>query len=221
MYALSVRRNPRVRTPSFVDYFLASVRLIHGITAVLPGVLLMAFLPLDMPNAGAPFSAFLVFFGILSIVIFQTLGIYSEEIFSTLLRFRSMLLAWAAAFTLLIFMHQGMGLLDYLEPSHLAFWFATSMVLFGAERLLMLSIFRRLMSRGMFLQNAVILGGTDNGVRVAEYLQHRTRRAACRRRRRQSRSGSRQPAHRASPGAHRPVPRSPGRRCPSQARAAP
>lgn len=172
MYALSVRRNPRVRTPSFVDYFLASVRLIHGITAVLPGVLLMAFLPLDMPNAGAPFSAFLVFFGILSIVIFQTLGIYSEEIFSTLLRFRSMLLAWAAAFTLLIFMHQGMGLLDYLEPSHLAFWFATSMVLFGAERLLMLSIFRRLMSRGMFLQNAVILGGTDNGVRVAEYLQH-------------------------------------------------
>lgn len=66
--------------PSFVDYFLASVRLIHGITAVLPGVLLMAFLPLDMPNAGAPFSAFLVFFGILSIVIFQTLGIYSEEI---------------------------------------------------------------------------------------------------------------------------------------------
>ncbi|EHY76342.1 capsular polysaccharide biosynthesis protein [Stutzerimonas stutzeri ATCC 14405 = CCUG 16156] len=155
--------------PSFVDYFLASVRLIHGLTAILPGLLLMAFL--NVPTTG-PFSAFLGFFAVLSIIIFHTAGIYSEEVFSTLLRFRVMLLAWAAAFSFLVFMHQGMGLFGYLEAKHLAFWFFTSTILFGAERLAMLALFRRFMARGMFLQNAVILGGTDNGIRVAEYLQN-------------------------------------------------
>ncbi|PKM01806.1 MAG: undecaprenyl-phosphate glucose phosphotransferase, partial [Gammaproteobacteria bacterium HGW-Gammaproteobacteria-7] len=155
--------------PSFVDYFLASIRLIHGLTAILPGLLLLAFM--DLPTGGT-FSAFLGFFAVLSIIIFQTAGIYSEEVFSTLLRFRVMLIAWAAAFSFLIFMHQGMGLFGYLEAKHLAFWFFTSAALFGAERLAMLALFRRLMARGMFLQNAVILGGTDNGVRVAEYLQN-------------------------------------------------
>ena len=155
--------------PSFVDYFLASIRLIHGLTSILPGLLLLAFM--ELPASG-PFSAFLGFFAVLSVIIFQTVGIYSEEVFSTLLRFRVMLVAWAAAFSFLIFMHQGMGLFNYLETKHLVFWFCTSAVLFGAERLAMLALFRRLMARGMFLQNAVILGGTENGLRVAEHLQN-------------------------------------------------
>ncbi|AHL75910.1 capsular biosynthesis protein [Stutzerimonas stutzeri] len=158
--------------PSFVDYFLASVRLIHGLTAVLPGVLLLLFLPLELPAGGGTFSTFLMFFGVISVVIFQSVGIYSEEVFSTLLRFRTMLVAWAAAFSLLIFMHQGLGMFSYLEAKHLTFWFISSGVLFGAERLMMLALFRRLMAKGVYLQNAVILGGTDNGLRVAEYLAH-------------------------------------------------
>ena len=105
-----------------------------------------------------------MFFGVISVVIFQSVCIYSEEVFSTLLRFRTMLVAWAAAFSLLIFMHQGLGMFNYLEAKHLTFWFITSGVLFGAERLMMLALFRRLMSKGVYLQNAVILGGTDNGV---------------------------------------------------------
>lgn len=156
--------------PSFVGYFLASVRLTHGLTAVLPGVLLLLFLPGGMPAGGGTFSTFLMFFGVISVVIFQSVGIYNEEVFSTLLRFRAMIVAWAAAFSLLIFMHQGLGMFSYLDAKHLVFWFLTSTVLFGAERLMMLSLFRRLMAKGVFLQNAVILGGTDNGVRVAEYL---------------------------------------------------
>ena len=83
--------------PSFVDYFLASIRLIHGLTSVLPGVLLLLFLPLELPVGGGTFSTFLMFFGVISVVIFQSVGIYSEEVFSTLLRFRTMLVAWAAA----------------------------------------------------------------------------------------------------------------------------
>ncbi|MFV0455698.1 MAG: undecaprenyl-phosphate glucose phosphotransferase [Pseudomonas sp.] len=156
--------------PSFVGYFLASIRLIHGLTAVLPGFLLLMFLPWSLPAGGGTFSTFLIFFGVISVVIFHSVGIYNEEVFSTLLRFRAMLVAWAAAFSLLVFMHQGLGMFSYLEAKHLVFWFATSTVLFGAERLMMLSLFRRLMAKGVFLQNAVILGGTDNGIRVAEYL---------------------------------------------------
>lgn len=157
---------------SFVDYFKASVRLIHALTAVLPGLLLLALLPLELPTPAGTFSAFLLFFALLTLLTFQTLGIYGEELFSTLLRFRTLLTAWAANFSLLIFMHQGMGLFSYLEPIHLIAWFFSSLLLFGAERLAMLALFRRLMDRGMFLQNAVILGGTDNGIRVAEYLMH-------------------------------------------------
>lgn len=152
--------------PSFVDYFLASIRLIHGLTVMLPGVLLMLFLPIE----GGTFTTFLFFFGVISVVIFQSVGIYSEAVFSTLLRFRIMLVAWAAAFSLLIFMHQGLGMFSELEITHLGFWFASSGFLFGAERLMMLTLFQRLMAKGIYLQNAVILGGTDNGVRVAEYL---------------------------------------------------
>ncbi len=156
--------------PSFVDYFKASVRAIHALTVMLPGLVLLALQPFDMSQPGSSFAPFLVFFGVVSVLIFQTVGIYSEEIFSTLLRFRIMLLAWATAFTMLIFMHQGLGMLSYLEPVHLGIWFAASALLFGVERLCMLALFRRRMDKGMYLQNAVILGGTDNGVRVAEYL---------------------------------------------------
>ena len=46
-------------------------------------------------------------------------------------------------------------------------------MLFGIERLVLLTLFQQLMQRGVFLQNAVILGATENGQRLAEYLaQH-------------------------------------------------
>ncbi|MBB3104849.1 undecaprenyl-phosphate glucose phosphotransferase [Azomonas macrocytogenes] len=158
--------------PSFVDYFKGSVRLIHALTVVLPGFLLLAVLPLEPAQVGT-FATFLLLFSILSILIFQTVGIYSEEIFSPLLRFRTTFLAWAAAFSVLIFMRQSLDISMFsdLHPEHLLFWFVASTLLFGAERLGMLALFRRLMDRGLFLQNAVILGGTDNGIRVAEYLK--------------------------------------------------
>src|SRR5690606_39528902 len=104
------------------------------------------FMPWNLPAGGGTFSTFLVFFGVISVVIFQSVGIYSEEVFSTLLRFRTMLVAWAAAFSLLIFMHQGLGMFSYLETGHLEFWFFTRAVLFGAELILMFSLFCLLMS---------------------------------------------------------------------------
>ncbi|RMO04087.1 Capsular polysaccharide biosynthesis protein PslA, partial [Pseudomonas cichorii] len=44
------------------------------------------------------------------------------------------------------------------------------MALFCIVRLLMLVFFKHQMRKGIFLQNAVILGATENGLRLAEYL---------------------------------------------------
>jgi Undecaprenyl-phosphate glucose phosphotransferase len=155
--------------PGFVEYCRAGIRLLHALTASLPGLLIPLYL--HHGQLGNDYLAVLMFFGLLSVLMFQALGIYAEELFSNLLRFRLMFFAWSASFCLLLFMHRGLALFEEFSEMQLALWFLASLVLFGAERLLLLALFRRLMRRGHFLQNAVILGGTENGVRLAEYLQ--------------------------------------------------
>ncbi|MET1080217.1 MAG: undecaprenyl-phosphate glucose phosphotransferase [Pseudomonas sp.] len=157
--------------PGFVEFFLTGVRLLHALTAILPGLLLLSWLRAQDPQLDDSYIALLVFFGALAVLVFQALDVYSDAMFSNLLRFRAMLFAWSAAFALLLFMHQGLSLFRYMSERHLALWFTASLLGFGVERLLLLAIFRRLMRRGHFLQNAVILGATDNGLHLANYLQ--------------------------------------------------
>ncbi|MDY7559698.1 undecaprenyl-phosphate glucose phosphotransferase [Pseudomonas sp. CCC3.2] len=156
---------------SLVEYFLFGVRVMHGITCILPGLLILAFWQNDYPVELKSYLAVLLFFGFISVLIFQAIGVYSETIFSNLLRFRLTLFAWSSAFCLLLFMHQALSLLSYISNVQLMLWFATSFVLFGVERLLVLMAFQRLMHKGVFLQNAIILGATENGQRLAEYLE--------------------------------------------------
>jgi Undecaprenyl-phosphate glucose phosphotransferase len=155
---------------SLVDYFLFGIRLAHGLTCILPGLLILAFWQNDNPAALNSYLAVLMFFGFISVLIFQAIGVYSESIFSNLLRFRLTLFAWSSAFFLLLFMHQALSLLNYISNEQLGLWFLTSFVLFGIERLFLLMVFQRLMQKGVFLQNAIILGATENGERLAEYL---------------------------------------------------
>ncbi|WP_277963345.1 undecaprenyl-phosphate glucose phosphotransferase [Pseudomonas sp. RIT-To-2] len=159
--------------PSMVEYFLFAIRLVHGLTAIAPGLLLLA---LDQNNETAAtknYIAMLCFFGFLSVLIFQALGVYAESIFSNRLRFQTTFYAWASAFCLLLFMHRALSLFDFISNLELAIWFFGTFVLFGIERLILLTVFQQLMMRGVFLQNAVILGATENGQRLAEYLlQH-------------------------------------------------
>ncbi|MFP6850376.1 MAG: undecaprenyl-phosphate glucose phosphotransferase [Pseudomonas sp.] len=156
--------------PGFIEYFLAAIRILHGVTAVFPGFVLLWLLTDDFVNLNHSYVGLLLFFGMLSVLMFQALGVYSEEIFSNSLRFRIMFFAWTAAFCLLLFMHQALELFRYISLPLLVLWFTFSLAAFGVERLLLLAVFRSLIKRGHFLQTAVIVGGTENGIRLAQYL---------------------------------------------------
>jgi Undecaprenyl-phosphate glucose phosphotransferase len=156
--------------PGFIEYFLAGCRLLHGITAALPGGLLLLWLSEDSAVTQS-YATALPFFSVLTVMMFQALGVYSDEIFSSLLRFRVMFFAWSAAFCLLLFMHQTLSMLNFMQWYYLSFWFVASLVAFGVERLLMLALFRYWMRSGQYLQAAVILGATENGIRLAEFMQ--------------------------------------------------
>ncbi|AAY93464.1 undecaprenyl-phosphate glucose phosphotransferase [Pseudomonas protegens] len=158
--------------PSMVEYFLFGIRVVHGLTAILPGLLLI-LLSNNSQEALKSDLTLLVFFALISVLIFQALGVYAESIFSNQLRFQLTLFAWASSFCVLLFMHHSMQMFNTIGNPELFGWFAGSFVLFGIERLVLLTLFQQLMQRGVFLQNAVILGATENGQRLAEYLaQH-------------------------------------------------
>src|SRR3990167_6433113 len=166
----------RVASPGFVNYFVACVRILHGLTAIVPGM----FFLLINDGKQSPLSrywddneaALLMFFALLSALIFQAFRIYNDELFSNLLRFRRMFFCWLAAFSMLAFLHQQLELFASISNQQMVSWFFISLVLYGAERLILLASFKRLMRKGFHLQNAVILGATDNGVRLANYLTH-------------------------------------------------
>ncbi|WP_455925132.1 undecaprenyl-phosphate glucose phosphotransferase [Pseudomonas putida] len=164
--------------PSMVEYFLFAIRLVHGLTAIAPGLLILWLDASIDTDAVRNDLAVLCFFGFLSVLIFQALGIYAESIFSNRLRFQATFYAWASAFCLLLFMHRALALFNFISNLQLAIWFIGTFILFGIERLILLTLFQQLMVRGVFLQNSVILGATENGQRLAEYLlQHQDIRA--------------------------------------------
>ena len=155
---------------SLIVYFLFGIRLVHGITCILPGVLILLLSSENLGEVQQSYFAVQIFFGLLCVLIFQVLGVYSEALFSNALRFRLIILAWSAAFCLLLFMHQTLAFFDYISSEHLVIWYLGSLAMFIVERLFMLVLFKHLMQKGFFLQNAVILGATENGQRLAEYL---------------------------------------------------
>ncbi|MEE5081661.1 undecaprenyl-phosphate glucose phosphotransferase [Pseudomonas alliivorans] len=158
---------------SLVEYFLFGIRIAHALACMLPGLLLGAFMQDGVMEKPQNFLAMQVFFGIVVVLIFQAMGVYSEALFSNALRLRSIVIAWSASFGLLLFMQRTLGLFGYLSNEHLVFWYLASLFLYCVIRLLLLALFKHQMRKGVFLQHAVILGATENGMRLAEYLlQH-------------------------------------------------
>lgn len=155
----------------FVEFFVVFVKLIHGLSAILPPLVLVFVLdPLD-PELRAHFLGLLVFFAVLTIILFQALGIYSEELFSNRLRLKIKIKAWTAAFCILLFMYQILQFFPQLTPRNLVVWYIASLGLFCLERLVMLRLYSRLMRAGKYLQRTVILGFTATAVHVADHLQ--------------------------------------------------
>lgn len=161
----------RLTNHGLAPYFIASFRVLHGLTAIAPGVVLQLLLFGQHPSLDANYPAILLFFSLISVLSFQASGVYSEEMFTRRFRFRLMFLSWTASFSFLVFMHQQLGLLQFISLKQLGIWYLLSLLLYGSERLLFLVLMQRLKRKGHYLQNAVILGGTDNGVRIAQFIR--------------------------------------------------
>ena len=155
---------------SLIEYFLFGVRMVHGITCILPGIFILVLADGSITEIPQGYFGALLFFGLISVLIFQALGLYSEALFSNSPRFRQLILAWSGAVCLLLFIHESLNFVAYISHEELVLWYIASLALFGIERLFMLVAFKHLMHKGFFLQNAVILGATENGQRLAEYL---------------------------------------------------
>ncbi|KQQ57243.1 undecaprenyl-phosphate glucose phosphotransferase [Pseudomonas sp. Leaf127] len=158
---------------SLVEYFLFGIRLAHGLACVVPGLVILALAPAIQVDQAKGQLGMLLVFGLICVMMFQALGVYSEALFSNSLRMRMILFAWTAAFGLLLIMHHFMQVLQSVSQDTLLVWYLSTLALLCLLRLLLLVLFRHLMKKGLFLQNAVILGATENGLRLAEYLlQH-------------------------------------------------
>ena len=83
-----------ISKPGFIQYFVAFTRLLHGFTAVLPALLLIWWLNGGVGDQGKYYTSLLLFFALITVLLFQALGVYSEELFSNRLRFRLMARAW-------------------------------------------------------------------------------------------------------------------------------
>ncbi|MCQ9426115.1 undecaprenyl-phosphate glucose phosphotransferase [Pseudomonas sp. LJDD11] len=155
---------------SLVEYFLFGIRLAHGLACILPGLVILALDPAAPADAAKGQLGMLLVFGILSVVVFQALGVYSEALFSNSVRLRMIVFAWTAAFGLLLIMHHMMDVLEAVDQDQLLLWYLATLGLLSIVRLMLLVLFRQQMKKGVFLQTAVILGATENGLRLAEYL---------------------------------------------------
>ncbi|NAS63752.1 undecaprenyl-phosphate glucose phosphotransferase, partial [Pseudomonas syringae pv. actinidiae] len=125
---------------SLVEYFLFGIRLAHGVACILPGLAILLLIKDNSLQTPQSYLTMLLFFGCVGVLVFQAMGVYSEALFSNDLRMGAMALAWTAAFGLLLFMQQAMGLFGYLSNEELLIWYLTSLALFGVIRLLLLML---------------------------------------------------------------------------------
>src|SRR5471032_2500799 len=83
---------------SLIEYFLFGVRLVHGVTCILPGLVILIIWQQNSTATHDSYYAVQLFFAIVGVLIFQAFGVYSETLFSNALRFRIMLFSWSSAF---------------------------------------------------------------------------------------------------------------------------
>ncbi|GLQ89452.1 undecaprenyl-phosphate glucose phosphotransferase [Dyella flagellata] len=153
-------------------------RLAHGLIAFLPCLLVLQVLHIHDAPLIHRYLAQSVLFGLLCVLVFQCLGMYGEDMFSNRWCIRKIFFAWCPAFGLLLIMHALFHYSAHIPVALFLCWFAGSYAGFIALRLGTLEVFRRLTHKGHFLQRSVILGCTENGIRLAHYLrQHSDLRA--------------------------------------------
>lgn len=78
----------------FIEYFLVATKLVHALTAIAPALFLLYYPGLVPVELRSNMLGLLLFFGALTVIMFQALDVYSDDIFSNRLRFRIMFFAW-------------------------------------------------------------------------------------------------------------------------------
>ncbi len=159
-----------IARPSAIRYTRALARLAHLLIAALPGLILLQLMDVEDPQLIRRYLMLLLLFGLACVLVFQAFGMYGEELFSNLLWVRKVFFAWSATFGLMLMMHLALRYISHIPPALFALWFALSLSLFITSRLLLLLAFRWMRRHGHYLQRAVILGYTDNGMRLAMHM---------------------------------------------------
>ncbi|WP_425479388.1 undecaprenyl-phosphate glucose phosphotransferase [Lysobacter enzymogenes] len=169
--------------PSAVRNVVAIARLTHFLIVVCSGALALYALEstslfsstrvLLATLSGPYYIALALWAGLLCVLVFNSFGLYGHEMFGGRLLIRRTLLAWMATFGLVMVMHLLFRFLRPLPDGALMLWFGLSFVLFVGGRLLLLWEFRRRIRLGHFIQRSVILGMTENALRLAEQISHR------------------------------------------------
>lgn len=159
--------------PSALRNIVALARLVHFLIVFAAGALALHALQDGPPRASEHYLALSALAGALCVLVFHSFGLYGHDMFGSRLLIRRTLLAWGAAFGLVMTLHLLFRFLRPLPDGSLALWFALSFVLFVGGRLVMLWLFQRRIRQGAFIQRSVILGMTDNALRLAEQIHHR------------------------------------------------
>ncbi|OQS09032.1 undecaprenyl-phosphate glucose phosphotransferase [Chromobacterium violaceum] len=159
-----------VTHPEVLSYIALMLRLSHLAMVTLPGYAL-CWLRLPQLRAQAVYLLEACFYaGLLAMVVFQAADIYGQDLFSRFLRIRPLALAWSVAFLLLLLVRPLVPLLAQMPWQILLAWYAATLALLILQRLAMHWSGARLVSRGVGLQRAVVLGATASGKLLAEFL---------------------------------------------------
>jgi lipopolysaccharide/colanic/teichoic acid biosynthesis glycosyltransferase len=144
---------------SLIEYCLFAARLVYGVTAILPGILILAYWNTENPPPPESYLMVQVFFGVVCVLMFQALGVCLESFFTHRSGFKMILIVcvWSSAFCVLLFMHKTMDLFDAITQEQLMVWFVASLAMFCADRVLFRLFYKRLMVRGFFLQSSLAI----------------------------------------------------------------
>ena len=159
---------------SFISGLLAAVRLTNGLFMLLPAFMLVKILGVPpREHFWNIFFSMVLFNGLVGVLIFESFGLYSEALFESKLQSRKILAAWLTTFTFILASNIVFNLAPHVPKAGWLFWFVTTYVLLIAERLALLGLFRFLTKRNFYLENTVILGYNQNGIRLAEAIKEK------------------------------------------------
>ncbi|WP_293766139.1 undecaprenyl-phosphate glucose phosphotransferase [uncultured Aquitalea sp.] len=108
--------------------------------------------------------------GLVMAVVFQAFGLYGPAMFGRQWRLRPLALACAAGFLLILALRFFSPALHQLGYGGLAAWFGMTLTALSLQRVLAHWVIGHLVRRGRGLGKAVIVGRTESGSRLADFM---------------------------------------------------